>query len=248
MVHRQEPNSIQVQAATEVISTVEAVNYFVDAIAEITSGPLLEKAIQFAEFLRLREYSSEAGWSGRALPDGDFQSYVEGKAAESAKLFQPGEIKLEYAISKLAEFLRGYSQEGKPLDEQMADAMDKLFNAWLSKNGMICQGGIIYERTPDGQIKTDANGEQVRAKVQTLREKIAIQGSGNFPQFVKDKRPGLVIQILPERSFPAAPEAGPNAPESGPDTGPVSKVSEDLSQNGQIIDPRADSASGQGRV
>ena len=88
----------------------------------------------------------------------------------------------------------------------------------------------------------------MRAKVQTLREKIAIQGSGNFPQFVKDKRPGLVIQILPERSFPAAPEAGPNAPESGPDTGPVSKVSEDLSQNGQIIDPRADSASGQGRV
>lgn len=246
MTTRQEPNSLQVQAATDVITTVEAVNYFVAAIAETTSGPLLEKAIQFAEFIRLRGYSSEVVWGGHPLPDGDFQSYVEGKASESAKLFEPGEIQFEYAISQLTEFLRGYSQGGNPLDEQMADAMDKLFNAWLSKNGMICLGGIIYERTQDGQIKTDPNGNLVRAKVQVLREKIVTQGQGDFPQFVKDKRPGLVVQIIPERSFPATPEAGASAAEGGPELDSSSKIIADPNQEEpRLIDPGAES--GQGR-
>ncbi len=79
------------------------------------------------------------------------------------------QMKMDYALSNTTEFLRGYSVGGKPLDPQLLDSCDKLFNAWLAEHGLLSKQGQIYEVMDNGEIKTDDKGEPIKADATKVR-------------------------------------------------------------------------------
>lgn len=152
-------------------------------------------------------------WSGKR-PSTPFENYQEDLAAKAAKALGETQVNVvfDYAISNASQFLRAYSSNGNALPEDTVAAMDKLFNAWLAENNMISKGGVIYEATEDGQIKTDANGNPVRADAQALREKIR-SNAGGFQQYLEKNHAPVKVDIQ-QQPYPEQPtvreEVGPS--------------------------------------
>ena len=101
-----------------------------------------------------------------------------------------GQITLDYAISRSSQFMRAYGSDVNMLEGEALDAMDILFNQWLSKNGMISEGGVIYMRTGD-KIRKE-NGAPVIADPDKL---IAMFNGHGFEKFVQEKHPKVRITI-----------------------------------------------------
>lgn len=162
------------------------------------------KAVELADFIteinklvanaayQAREKSRADIWSGapgltehlrNLFSQTEFSAFQEFMATSSVDNLDADQIIMDYALSRSAQFMRAYTCDGNALTGEALDSMDTLFNAWLAKNQMISEGGIIYEGTSAGEIK------QVKgASVHVNPDKLDALLSGNeFEQYVKEK-------------------------------------------------------------
>ncbi len=197
-------------------STAEAAEYLLTQAKGIFEKMMGQESVKkvidllkaHADNINLIKRDSGGSWAGKPISS-DFNKLQHELAAEASKFMseQAKTIKFDYAVSKDSALLRGYSSNGKPLDNEMVSAMDILFNAWLAENNMISKGGVIYEGTKNGQMKQDEQGQPIRANAKMLREKIS-SNDGGFEQYVhkNNKSVELMIQQQPYPEQQVAPE------------------------------------------
>ena len=121
----------------------------------------------------------------------EFSAFQEFMASKSGSNIQEEQIILDYALSRSAEFKRAYTSEGDMLAGASLDAMDILFNAWLAKNDLISQDGIIYVGTSKGEIK-QMNGAPVTVDPDKV---VALLDGGAFEQYVQEKNHKVHITV-----------------------------------------------------
>ena len=167
-VKRHAPLVKEIKKAIEVCSnSFELMDYLLIRLTEkVKSVGLLDDAHEMLD--KIREYrdvlsNREAlrgdrsrAWSGD--PDSglsDFEILQRDLAQEAQELIGrslEGELQQAFALSDTAQFLRGYSEDGLPLDAELLQACDNLFNAWLAENDMIIKSGQIYDSTEKGEL------------------------------------------------------------------------------------------------
>ncbi len=56
-------------------------------------------------------------------------------------------VALAYAMNEQSQLQRGFSVEGKLLDEDSTvnEQLENLYNTWLSKNNLSCEDNVVYE-------------------------------------------------------------------------------------------------------
>lgn len=173
------PNATQLESAMNLATTPEAKVYLLSEFMRVakecgqTEHPAVTEVITILnENVLLGKQA--AIWAGQP-PKTPFQLQQDSLVARAAKVLSEGTLVrliLDIALSNTAELLRGYSQEGAPLDEETLAVIDKLFNAWLAQDELVSKGGVIYEGTTEGDPKTDAQGNPIRANATELRQKI----------------------------------------------------------------------------
>lgn len=175
----------------------------------VAVNKLVENALfQVKRLVQLDPWSGAAGLVDKlrayfsATEFGAFQEFI---AATSARNIAAEEITLDYAVGKSSQFMRAYTSEGNMLTGEALDAMDTLFNAWLAKNNMISEGGVIYEGLNTGEIKK-VDGVNVRVNPEKL---LALLNGDGFQMYVQ-KTTSKVNHIITrqneyEESTPSAP-------------------------------------------
>src|SRR3990167_3412585 len=145
----------------------ESADYLLSRLIEkLKSVGLLEKADELVE--KVREYvdvvHKQRSLRGQpwdadpACERTDFQNLQANLAEEALERLTvviTDPMKMDYALSDLAEFVRGFSVNGKPLSPELLDFCDKLFNSWLAENNLLSKGGKIYEVSDKGIIRKD---------------------------------------------------------------------------------------------
>ena len=139
------------------------------------AGDLVQKVREYVDIVQKQRSLKGDAWSADpACERSTFQNLQVNLATQARGLLTESitePLKMDYAVSDSAQFLRGYSVKGKPLDPGLIDACDKLFNAWLAEHHLLSKQGQIYEITENGEIQKDENGELMSAdsaKVKTL--------------------------------------------------------------------------------
>lgn len=171
---------------------VEAAEYFLQKFTEMvnqaglqeTSAKLIKQMQDFVTMLRYRSEGGTDPWKGDT-PSNGFSNMHERLANDAvAVLGEAGvdSVNMDMAFNDLSEMLRGYKSEGKPLNPKLQEALDKLFNAWLAKDNIVTKNSTLYECNSDGTIKKDANGHEVRANTEKIKEKIE-----GLIAFIRDK-------------------------------------------------------------
>ncbi|KTD65301.1 hypothetical protein [Legionella spiritensis] len=148
-------------------------------------------------------------WAGEAPAGSDFrnmQGNISKNALTSLKEQVKGALKMDFAISDIAQLVRGYSVDGKSLDpEENSEAiayMDKIFNAWLADKGYLSEGSIIYECDSNGEKLKDKAGNPVKADTKKVSQQINDPKEG-FQKFLEGKLKGEEITFTAqEHKFP----------------------------------------------
>jgi len=206
----------------EVVTTAEAAEYFYRRFAEKlkatkmleSSKDVLEKVLEFVDNVRLCD-SRQNSWRGGSAKDilTDFQNLQQKLAETSLQTVTQqvhDDLRLDIAVSDIAQLLRGYSTDGVPLEGDLLLALDRLFNAWLANNDMISKGSTIYVCDEHGEIKMDARGQPVKVQAERVRQLIDDQVEGFATYITAKGMPTTVVQHeYPEQApiSEPAPEA-----------------------------------------
>lgn len=194
---------------------IEAARYLAQRFREILteanmldkSKDILEKVEDYAKYVEYKLLLKAQPWSAEIGDKSDFgnmQRNIGDDAATKIKAAMEngqinGEIKLDIALNDLAQLLRGYSVDGKPMDPKLVDLMDKLFNSWLAENEIISQGSTLHECDENGLAK-EQTAEEKQRTVEKIKELISNNQEG-FAKYLKDK--GITINIQ-QHKFPEA--------------------------------------------
>lgn len=144
-----------------------------------------------------------------------FQIYL---AHGAATQLQVKDVTLDCAISDESNFIRGYSSDGKPLDNKTVDSLDKLFNSWLatmkfeSNDGatynLISKDGAIFKATK-ATIWLDNQGEPVRVDPEEFKSLLDRKNNG-LEAYIQEQNKDIGITIqqheFPEQELVIEPE------------------------------------------
>ncbi|KTD21007.1 Dot/Icm secretion system substrate [Legionella lansingensis] len=204
----------------EVATRPESANYFRDRFKnKVERAGMSEKGKDaiahveaFAETVRLQREFKFDPWAGVSGPLSDFHNLQHNMAEEAAKKVASnvkGPITMNFAISDKSEFVRANSVDGKPIDKDSNQGVDKLFNAWLAENNMISKESVIYQGNEKGQILHDSKDEPLRANPEDVRQMVSDKTKG-FPHFLEQfNKDGQEIQVTPR--LQRYPEQKPEA-------------------------------------
>lgn len=161
---------------------------------------LVQKVSEFVGVvLKQRSLRGDPWSADPACERTDFQNLQNNLAMEAQKLLTSAisdPVKMDFALSDMSQFLRGYSVNGNPLDPELLDPCDKLFNAWLAENNLLSKHGQIYETMDNGEIRKDAKGMPITAdpdKIRTLLNNPA----KSFQVYLGKKTIALITQEHP---------------------------------------------------
>jgi hypothetical protein len=158
--------------------------------------PLLEALAKFAQYVQFKHDYTGNIWGGdkRGTEMTDFQKWqAELARITSADLSNVSAL-LDYAVSDASQLIRGYSDNGTPLDKQTSEAMDVVFNAWLATKNYISKDGIVFQSTESGEIQKDKAGNPIKANPAELRAAIKDLQDG-FKSYAEDKNSTLDVTV-----------------------------------------------------
>lgn len=174
---------------------------------------VIATAEEFKKNVGFQLGSSSDPWSGSHRIRTDFENLqhnIEKHALQTLASVVKGDIKMDFAVSRLSDLLRGYSSGGKPLTGAMAEVMDKLFNAWLAEKKLICKGSVIYESNEHGEIRKDANGNDVKAQAEKVKALINDPDIG-FQKHLQNKGVQFVSKEHPYKEDVPPPKVAPKS-------------------------------------
>ena len=193
-------------------NSIEAAQYLVTRVKKIlTDAKLLEKSQDFmqkiedfAKYTTFKLLSQAQSWSGQQTETVGFKNMQGNMAVDALKKLDSlsGDIakviKFDFAIDNNANIVRGFSAQGKPLDANAVASLDILFNAWLAEHNIISKNGTLFQANPDGEIQVDANGKEIKANSNLVKQLIAEK---SFSDYAAKKGVKLVSE---EHPFPSA--------------------------------------------
>jgi hypothetical protein len=168
---------------------------------------LKENAVDLLHLVRCKAASNGSYWQGVMYPS-DFinmQRNVAKLAFASANIasLTQGHLRMDYALSDNAELRRGWST-GVALDAKANDALDKVFNAWLSEHYLRSEGGRIVKTDAKGNILM-SGGQAEGADMNDFRSLIDDEKKG-FKAYIQGFGLELTINALPFPTQPVQPE------------------------------------------
>ncbi len=222
------PNSKEIEKAEQVgRQTRKGIRYYakqfkkmikrnkMDKINSINAKELIEKLDQVVKEV---DYSLDSGanaWlKGIGAPrSSKVDNLQRGLANESAGILHDkigDDIRMHIAISDNADIIRGYEAGNKNIvDSENPNDLDNLLNGWLAENDIISKDGSLYEKGEDGKIKTDDNGEPIRADADEVKDLINDSENG-FDAYMERKGFHSSVQ---KHEFPKQVAAEPEAVE-----------------------------------
>jgi hypothetical protein len=233
------PSAEALQQCKEVATTSMAASYFLSQFEKrlIETGKMEEGNValahirEFAQTVTLQREIKHDPWSGKIGPLTDFHNLQRNLAEEAAEMVVAkiqGQIIMDYAINDNSQFIRGYSAAGRPMDEESVQNMDKLFNAWLAENNKISKGSTLYESDERGQILRNAQGENIKADSQEIKQMIVDESKG-FSQFLrqfnKEDNQEINMTARQQAYLEKTPQALPPVTPSGEGTAKEPEVS-----------------------
>lgn len=192
-------------------TSIEAAQYFAGRVKQIFSKAklpdnvvkeVIEKVEEYARLVSFKLTTGSHLWSGQPTESSDFnnmQKNIAEEAASKAIDLINGNLRLDIAINNSAQLLRGYSVEGKALDANVVDSLDKLFNAWLAGKGVISKGSTLYEATENGEIKKGSQGKEIKADAERIKSLLNDKDQG-FAQFLDKK--GIKDITIQQQEYP----------------------------------------------
>lgn len=210
------PTKQAIQSAMEVArSSMDGANYLATQFEETIkaakvweqSQDMMSAVNDFAEKISLlfTSRSSEA-WSGQPVDSSRFKNMqthiADDVMPQLDELSSTGKkLRMDVAINDEAQFVRGYAVDGEAMDNQSIEVFDASFNAWLAENNLISKGSILYEIDQSGQIKRDAQGNELKVNVAKMKELMDDPQKG-FAAYLNRK--GIEMSIL-QQEYPVSP-------------------------------------------
>jgi hypothetical protein len=215
------PNKQELLAAMKVAETsISGADYFAEQFKNILTktrmmescSDMMDKVNEFANMVRFKLSSNTQFWSGVKSTTSDVQNMYENLAADAAEKLAgtlTGTLNLDIAINKLSEIVRGYSDAGKAAGSPLVEKLDVLFNSWFTKNHLLSKGSTVYETNEKNEIKTDSEGNPVKADAERVKALMEDPAKG-LSKYFSDKGISITIQQhqYPEKALEAGtPEA-----------------------------------------
>ncbi|MDP1603595.1 MAG: hypothetical protein Q8M03_10060 [Legionella sp.] len=202
-VRAEAPGKEAIKNCMEIAATnPDAANYFLDQLKRalanvdksINTAPLLTKISEFVDNVHMQRDFREDPWYGNIEIKTDFQNLQQNLAKDAADRILQAEndsIKMDFALSEQADFLRAFS----PSDKAITTALDRIFNYSLATKKMISKGGAIYEANENGEIQTDKAGNPIRANAENVKKII----KAVFQKYLEEKGIKVTTQ---EKTYP----------------------------------------------
>lgn len=184
----------------------EAADYFLEQFEKILkeagsdvykkSEPILNKIREFVKNTHYQRDTRGFPWDGDMQMRTDFQNlqhHLAEAAVRTITAIIKGIVKMDVAVSSVAQLLRGYSEEGVSLKGVPVDSLDKLFNAWLAENNYLSKGSVIYQANEHGEIVKDKAGNPLRADSEKVLQLMNDDKKG-FGKFLGDRGLEIVVQ------------------------------------------------------
>jgi hypothetical protein len=216
------PNKEEILSAMEVSSlSVESARYLETRLTTIITeakllepwSEVLEEVSNFAHYTEKLLYPGQPWFrQGRDADDPDFRKWhdiVANDAADKLKASWQGidpntieNVVIDFAISDEAQFLRGYSSgAGHDLDPDVVARYDALFIAYLEKENIESQDGVLYESTVDrhgNRVKVDP--DKTRALIQNTEEgfKKYLDAKGLYVDIRQQQYPNTATSMVKE--------------------------------------------------
>ena len=167
---------------------------------------IMKKVEDFAKYTKFKLLSSSQPWLGQMAEDSPFKNMQANLAIDAAKdlgrlnIGVQEEVTFDFAINENnSEFRRGTSAQ----EHAAVEALDTTFNAWLAEHNVKSVGSTLYETTPTGKVKQDAQGKQIKVNPEEMKNLITDPEKG-FAKYMEAK--GIKV-VCREQEFPT-PEKG----------------------------------------
>jgi hypothetical protein len=232
-------------------TTVDGADYLVTQFRQLLTEAnalddykdIMQKVEDFAKYTKFKLQSSSQPWLGQMAEDSAFKNMQANMAVDAAKDLErlgigtQEEVSFDFAINeKTSEFRRRTSTQ----DHAAVAAFDTTFNAWLAENNVRSSKGILYETTPTGKIKEDAQGKQIKVNPEEMKNLITDPEKG-FAKYMEEKR---IKVVCLEEEFPT-PEKGIEAQRAIKEAIKVApEVSAPEAKTEEVVEPQTTMSSG----
>ena len=194
---------------------VDAIQYLFDNIEGRMDQEVIQevlKLLDYAVFLaNLRSNPWALGELQAPVTEAtDFDYFQIYLAHRAASQLEQKDITMDCAISDNSEFIRGYSSNGKPVDNQGSDSVDKLLNAWLAamkfqneggqEYNLISKDGVIYKAHKATILENEA-GEPLRVSPPVFKSVLALD-NGGLEEFVKKHNHSVESIKIQQHPYP----------------------------------------------
>ncbi|KTC64894.1 Dot/Icm secretion system substrate (plasmid) [Legionella adelaidensis] len=227
------PSSNSLYAAMRVATTPEAADYLVQQFEQklkdsgmyAQSQGLLNSLKVFAETVHREHDSSFHVWEGdkgilRVSNPQEAQriNNQDSTLKEYSKTVVDKSVDFGFAVNQESELRRGYSSDGKEVDEKLKTMLDNYFNAWVVNKDMAVLDGVVYEavtavKDEKGKqekvlvdYKKDSAGNPIPADPDKVAKAILDKDDG-LKAYVEKANPTIKLDTK-QYAFPA-PEAAP---------------------------------------
>ena len=110
-------------------------------------------------------------------------------------------LRFDFAVNALCEYMRAFSSDGKALPGMAADQLDKLFNAWLITDlSYVSKSGVLSKADAQGKVLDEQGSLEENA--QNLREHII----NYFADYMQDK--GISLSVN-QQNYPVKTQEQP---------------------------------------
>tara|TARA_R110002126_G_C10489565_1_gene503319 strand:+ start:8545 stop:9216 length:672 start_codon:yes stop_codon:yes gene_type:complete len=149
--------------------------------------PLVAKFQAYADEVMLSAESATNPWRGeRPLSDYANISVQRALTVEKDKPVAPIEnVAIGIDFGDTEELNRGYMVNNQPADAEDTARLDVSFHAWFARNGLLFRSPFIYQATEAGEIKTSADGQPLRVKLDEFKQAVEAENSGLKSYFNK---------------------------------------------------------------
>jgi hypothetical protein len=160
-----------------IATTLKSANYLCENVTAIyqrkklseeerkVADDIIQVAQDYQEYVALEREDRPNAWFEQTILT-DFQNLHKNMAKSAIKSISndvDNSVKMDIAIGEHADMLRAFSVDANSSTPQQAQMLDKVFNAWLVKDNLICKNSVIYKGTPKGEIQIDNKGQFIRA-------------------------------------------------------------------------------------
>lgn len=198
-------------------SSIEGAEYVLEQYEDVVvaakkkeeASTILNALSEFVQLVKFTLGSQVGIWNGIDQAPSTFKNMYQNMADSVAKELSDvlkDDVKLNIAFNEVSELVRGYLVGDKPASPEVVKLLDTLFNSWLALNAdTINKSSTLFDANEKGEVKTDAQGKQVKANTPRIKELINDPVKG-FAEFVKhllagngtDKNMEIAVQEFPQ--------------------------------------------------